>query len=79
MGSIPGSGTSPGVGIGSPLQYSCLEQKSLGGGHKESDTTERMNVRTVYGGKRLTDIENWGKERVLGRDSLGWTCILCYI
>ena len=25
MGSIPGSGKSPGVGNGNPLQYSCLE------------------------------------------------------
>ena len=25
MGSIPGSGTSPAVGNGNPLQYSCLE------------------------------------------------------
>ena len=25
MDSIPGSGRSPGVGNGSPLQYSCLE------------------------------------------------------
>ena len=25
MGSIPGSGNSPGVGKGNPLQYSCLE------------------------------------------------------
>ena len=25
MGSIPGSGRSPGVGNGNPLQYSCLE------------------------------------------------------
>ena len=25
MGSIPGSGGSPGVGHGNPLQYSCLE------------------------------------------------------
>ena len=25
MGSIPGSGRSPGVGNGKPLQYSCLE------------------------------------------------------
>ena len=25
MGSIPGSGRSPGGGHGSPLQYSCLE------------------------------------------------------
>ena len=46
--SIPGSGRSPGEGIGYPLQYSCLEsphgQRSLVGyspwGHKESDMTE---------------------------------------
>ena len=25
VGSIPGSGRSPGVGHGNPLQYSCLE------------------------------------------------------
>ena len=25
LGSIPGSGRSPGVGDGNPLQYSCLE------------------------------------------------------
>ena len=45
---IPGSGRSPGGGIGYTLQYSCLEnpheQRSLVGyspwGHKESDTTE---------------------------------------
>ena len=32
MGSIPGSGTSPGGGHGNPLQYSCLENPmDLGG------------------------------------------------
>ena len=48
LGSIPGSGRSPGGGHGNPLQYSCLEnphgQRSLAGyspwGRKESDTTE---------------------------------------
>ena len=25
VGSIPGSGRSPGIGNGNPLQYSCLE------------------------------------------------------
>ena len=47
VGSIPGSGRSPGGGNGSPLQYSCLENPMDGGvwwatvhGHKESDTTE---------------------------------------
>ena len=48
VGSIPGSGRSPGGGNGNPLQYSCLEkfhgQRRLAGyrpwGHKESDMTE---------------------------------------
>ena len=31
MGSIPGSGSSPGEGNGNPLQYSCLENP-MGGG-----------------------------------------------
>ena len=51
LGLIPGLGRSPGGGHGNPLQYSCLENphgwKSLVGyspwGHKESDTTERLN------------------------------------
>ena len=56
MGSIPGSGRSPGGGHGNPLQYSCLEnphgQRSLGGysprGHKESDTTEATEDTHVF-------------------------------
>ena len=47
LGSIPGSGISPGEGNDNPLQYSCLEKshglRSLVGyspwGRKESDTT----------------------------------------
>ena len=31
VGSIPGSGRSPGEGYGSPLQYSCLENPMDGG------------------------------------------------
>ena len=53
LGLIPGLGRSPGGGHGNPLQYSCLEnpheQRSLAGspwGHKESDTTERLNAHT---------------------------------
>ena len=50
LGSIPGSGRSPGGGNGTPLQYSCLEkshgQRSLVGyslwSRKESDMTERL-------------------------------------
>ena len=48
LGSVPGSGRSPGEGNGNPLQSSCQEnpheQRSLAGcspwGHKESDMTE---------------------------------------
>ena len=48
VGSIPGSGRSPGGGHGNPLQYSCLEnlhgQRSLAGytvhGMAELDTTK---------------------------------------
>ena len=44
-GSIPGSGRSPGVGSGNPLQHSCLEDSmdrgawtvTVQGGRKESD------------------------------------------
>ena len=31
LGSIPGSGRSPGEGKGNPLQYSCLENSTDGG------------------------------------------------
>jgi len=31
MGSIPGSGRSPGKGSGNPLQYSCQENPTDGG------------------------------------------------
>ena len=49
MGSIPGSGRSPGEGNGCPLQYSCLEnsmdrgawQTTVHGVAKKLDTTER--------------------------------------
>ena len=50
LGSIPGSGRSPGEENGNPLQYSCLENPTDRGtwgyspqGCKESDTTERLN------------------------------------
>ena len=53
LGSIPGLGTSPGVGNGNSLQYSGMENsmdrgRSLAGyrpwGHKELDTTERQHI-----------------------------------
>ena len=44
MGSVPGSGRSPGGGHGNPLQYSCPGERNLAGyspwGPRESDTTE---------------------------------------
>ena len=50
VGSIPGSGRSPGEGNGNPLQYSCWEilwTEEPGGlqsmGSQESDITERLN------------------------------------
>ena len=51
VGSISGSGRSPGEGNGNPLQYSCLEnsmdrgalQATVHGGRKESDTTEQLH------------------------------------
>ena len=54
VGSIPGSGRSPGEGKVNPLQYSCLEhphgQRSLVDcspqGHKESDRPEHTHTHT---------------------------------
>ena len=50
LGSVPGSGSSPGEGNGNPLQYSCLENPMDKGarwatahGVTESDTTELLN------------------------------------
>ena len=52
LGSIPGSGRSPGGGNGNPLQYSCPENSMDGGyspwGHKESDTTEQLTLLTIF-------------------------------
>ena len=50
LGSIPGSGRSPGEGNGNPLHYSCLGnpmdrgawQATVHGVTKESDTTQRL-------------------------------------
>ena len=50
VGLIPGLGRSPGEGNNNPLQYPCLENSmdrgawraTVHGGHKESETTERL-------------------------------------
>ena len=55
MGLIPGSGRSPGVGYGNPLQYSCLGNPTDRGpwqatvsswGRKELNTTEHAGTYT---------------------------------
>ena len=56
-GSIPGLGRSPGEENGNVLQYSCLESPmeseawwaTVHGGHKELDTTERLNNKQGLG------------------------------
>ena len=54
MGSIPGSGSSPGGGRGDPLHYSCLENPMDRGdgwatvlGITESSTTEVTDTRSL--------------------------------
>ena len=59
LGSIPGSGRSPGRGHGNPLKYSCLENPmdrgawwaTVHGGTKESDTTEQLSL--FYWGRKI--------------------------
>ena len=70
VGSIPGSGRSPGGRHGNPLQYSCLEyphgQRSLAGyspwGHKQSDMTEATEHACMHEAMRLpvtNSISKW--------------------
>ena len=52
MGSIPGSGRSPGIGNGNPLQYTCLGNPMARGAwqvtvqsSRQSDMTEHIRTR----------------------------------
>ena len=67
-GLIPGSGRSPGVGTGNPLQYSCLEDPMDGRawqakvhGVAELDTTEGFHFNITI----ATDISDCGSGDVL--------------
>ena len=53
LGSIPGSGRSPGEGNGNPLQYSCLENPMNGGAwlatvHGVAKSQTRLSDFTIY-------------------------------
>ena len=58
LGSIPGSGRSPGEGNGNPLQYSCLEnpmgawQDIAHEVSKELDMTKRLTQTYTHTGKK---------------------------
>ena len=76
VGSIPGSGRSPGIGNGNPLQYSCLENSTDRGfsqaivpritrvGHNLATKPPLLNVFPVpIGlGARNTVAHHWGKK-----------------
>ena len=53
VGSIPGSGRSPGGGHGNPLQYSCLENPMDGGAwqaifHRVTKSQTRVKQLSTY-------------------------------
>ena len=50
LGSIPGSGRSPGEGNGNPLQYSCLEWLPI----------PIFLLREFHGQSSLADYSPWG-------------------
>ena len=82
IGSIPGLGRSPGVGNGSPLQYSCLEnshgQRNLVGyspqGCKESDTTAHTQwfVECMNDCTQIKAVSLWGSREGRGVGCSSW-------
>ena len=71
LGSIPGSGRSPGEGNGNPLQYSCLENPMDGGAwwatvHGVSKSWTRLKDFTftlLLGRKAMTNLDSILKSR----------------
>ena len=66
LGSIPGSGRSPGEGNGNPLQYSCLGNPMDRGawwaavhGSQESDTTVLLSMHALSSGKGKSSAQNF--------------------
>ena len=48
LGSIPGSGRSPGEGHGNPLQYSCLENpEELGGLQSTGSQRQKSSISSI--------------------------------
>ena len=47
LGSVPGSGRSPGEGNGNPLQYSCLENPMDGEVHEVTKSWTRLSDFTL--------------------------------
>ena len=87
LGSILGSGRSPGGGHGNPLQYFCREnphgQRSLVGyspwGHKEFDTTKWLSLSpkyTIWSNTLNLNVEGgpWGGWRGRGPHVLMRSC-----
>ena len=86
MGSVPGSGRSPGGGTRNPLQYSCLgNHKDRGawwatvhGVTKESDTAERLDRTSSSKIARLRPAHFGVKVPWAGDSILGTGPSLCY-
>ena len=80
LGSIPGSGRSPGVGNDNPLQYflpgKSRGQRSLVGyspwGSKDSDTTEQLSTHTLLRGMLKTHTSPTPKNGEWPEQSEAW-------
>ena len=80
LGSIPGSGRSPGEGNGNPLQYSCLENPVDRGtwlgyspwGRKESDTTSLTHSCIGWASLAAQSVKNPCAMQETWVRSLGW-------